>query len=96
MKGSGTVTDEQKAGAFCVSYLAMYTLCLFAENMAALIFITMLYAVIIAASAKLEKAEKRLQRYKDDADRRGREEMSESEKEQTEQPKIVMTRGKSA
>lgn len=86
--------DEAKAVLFCAAYLATYTLCLFSARLDLLVIFTAGFAGVLIASAKLEKAEKRLQRYKDDAARRGREEMSEDE--QNEQPKIVMTRGKAS
>ena len=90
------MTDETKATLFCAAYLATYMLCLLSARLDLLVIFTAGFAGVLIASAKLEKAERRLKRYKDDADRRGREEMSEDEDGQDEQPKIVMTRGKSA
>lgn len=90
------MSDEMKATLFLTSYMVIYTLCIINAAAGFLMFATILYGVIIAASARLEKAEKRLKLYKDDADRRGRELMSESEPEEIHEQHITMTRGKSA
>lgn len=91
------MTDEAKAALFCAAYLATYTLCLFSARLDLLVIFTAGFAGVLIASAKLEKAEKRLQRYKDDADRRGREEMDDTDiSDEDEQPRIVMTRGKAS
>jgi len=88
------MTDEAKAALFCAAYLATYTLCLFSARLDLLVIFTAGFGGVLIASAKLEKAEKRLQRYKDDADRRGREQMAGEETQEA--PVITVTRGSKA
>ena len=91
------MTDETKATLFCAAYLATYTLCLLNARLDLLVIVTAGFGGVLIASAKLEKAEKRLKRYKDDADRRGREEMDDTDiPDEDEQPKIVMTKGRAS
>lgn len=95
------MTNELKAALLCVAFLTDYALCLGYGRVDLLAVSLVVFIVILAASAKLEKVEKRLQRYKDDADRRGREEMTgevESVEELQEEtaPIIVITRGKAS
>lgn len=89
------MNDETKAALFSAAYVVIYTLCILGARLDLLLIFTGVFAGILAASAKLEKAEKRLTRYKQDADRRGREEMEQDE-EVVHEHHITMTRGKSA
>ena len=93
------MTNELKATLLCVAFLTDYALCLGYERVDLLLVSLVVFVTILAASAKLEKVEKRLKRYKDDADRRGREAMTEepeSVAEPQEAPVIVITRGKAS
>lgn len=93
------MTNELKATLLCVAFLTDYALCLGYGRVDLLLVSLAVFIVILAASARLEKAEKRLKRYKDDADRRGREEMTgeaENVEEQQEAPVITVTRGSKA
>jgi hypothetical protein len=90
------MTNELKATLFCIAFLTDYALCLGYGRVDLLAVSLVVFVTILAASARLEKAEKRLKLYKDDADRRGRELMSESEPEEIHEQHITMTRGKSA
>lgn len=93
------MTNELKTTLLCVAFLTDYALCLGYGRVDLLLVSLAVFIVILAASAKLEKVEKRLKRYKDDADRRGREEMAsknESVEETQEAPVIVITRGKAS
>lgn len=93
------MTNELKATLLCVAFLTDYALCLGYERIDLLLVSLVVFIVILAASAKIEKIEKRLQMYKDDADRRGREAMTEepeSVEEPQEAPVIVITRGKAS
>lgn len=87
------MTNELKAALLCVAFLTDYALCLGYGRVDLLAVSLVVFVTILAASAKLEKAEKRLKRYKDDADRRGREQMAE---ETQEAPVITVTRGSKA
>lgn len=93
------MTNELKATLLCVAFLTDYALCLGYGRVDLLAVSLVVFIVILAASAKLEKVEKRLKLYKDDADRRGREEMAEEAEsiaETQEAPVIIMTRGKAS
>lgn len=94
------MTNELKATLLCVAFLTDYALCLGYGRVDLLLMSLAVFIVILAASAKLEKVEKRLKRYKDDADRRGREEMASKnesiEEPQEETPVITVTRGRRA
>ena len=93
------MTNELKATLLCVAFLTDYALCLGYGRVDLLLVSLAVFIVILAASAKLEKVEKRLKRYKDDADRRGREAMTEepeSVEEPQEAPVITVTRGRRA
>jgi hypothetical protein len=85
--------NELKVVLFCIAFLTDYALCLANERIDMLLISLAFFIIILAASAKVEKLEKRLQMYKDDADRRGREQMTAEEKKT---PSIVMTRGKAS
>lgn len=85
--------NEVKVVLFCIAFLTDYALCLANWRIDMLLISLVFFVVILAASAKLEKVEKRLKRYKDDADRRGREQMAE---ETQEAPVITVTRGSRA
>lgn len=85
--------NEIKVVLFCIAFLTDYALCLANGRIDMLLISLVFFVVILAASAKIEKLEKRLQMYKDDADRRGREQMTAGEKKT---PSIVMTRGKAS
>lgn len=91
--------NEVKVVLFCIAFLTDYALCLGYGRVDLLLVSLAVFIVILAASVKLEKVEKRLKRYKDDADRRGREAMTEEPKsveEPQEAPVIVITRGKAS
>lgn len=92
--------NEVKVVLFCIAFLTDYALCLGYGRVDLLLVSLAVFIVILAASVKLEKAEKRLKRYKDDADRRGREAMTEEpesvEEPQEETPVITVTRGRRA
>lgn len=93
------MTNELKATLLCVAFLTDYALCLGYGRVDLLLVSLAVFIVILVASAKLEKVEKRLKRYKDDADRRGREAMTEepeSVEEPQEAPVITVTRGSKA
>ena len=85
--------NEVKVVLFCIAFLTDYALCLANGRIDMLLISLVFFVVILAASAKIEKLEKRLQMYKDDADRRGREQMAE---ETQEAPVITVTRGSRA
>lgn len=85
--------NEVKVVLFCIAFLTDYALCLANGRIDMLLISLAFFVIILAASAKVEKLEKRLQMYKDDADRRGREQMTAEEKKT---PSIVMTRGKAS
>lgn len=85
------MTNEIKATLLCVAFLTDYALCLGYGRVDLLLVSLAVFIVILAASAKLEKVEKRLKRYKDDADRRGREQMAGEETQEA--PVITVTRG---
>lgn len=85
--------NEVKVVLFCIAFLTDYALCLANGRIDMLLISLVFFVVILAASAKIEKLEKRLQMYKDDADRRGREQMAE---ETQEAPVITVTRGSKA
>lgn len=68
--------NEVKVVLFCIAFLTDYALCLGYGRVDLLLVSLAVFIVILAASIKLEKVEKRLKRYKDDADRRGREQMT--------------------
>lgn len=85
--------SEVKVVLFCIAFLTDYALCLANGRIDMLLISLAFFIIILAASAKIEKLEKRLQMYKDDADRRGREQMTAEEKKT---PSIVMTRGKAS
>lgn len=85
--------NEVKVVLFCIAFLTDYALCLGYGRVDLLLVSLAVFIVILAASVKLEKVEKRLKRYKDDADRRGREQMAE---ETQEAPVITVTRGSKA
>lgn len=85
--------SEVKVLLFCIAFLTDYALCLANGRIDMLLISLAFFIIILAASAKIEKLEKRLQMYKDDADRRGREQMTAEEKKT---PSIVMTRGKAS
>lgn len=85
--------NEVKVVLFCIAFLTDYALCLANGRIDMLLISLVFFVVILAASAKIEKLEKRLQMYKDDADRRGREQMAE---EPQEAPVITVTRGSKA
>ena len=87
------MSDDMKASLFSVSYFLFFALSVIAYRLDVLLWITAIYAVILVASARMEKTEKRLQLYKEDADRRGREEMSEQGEEIAHEQHITMTRG---
>lgn len=82
--------NEVKVVLFCIAFLTDYALCLANGRIDMLLISLAFFVIILAASAKIEKLEKRLQMYKDDADRRGREQMAE---ETQEAPVITVTRG---
>jgi len=91
--------SEVKVVLFCIAFLTDYALCLANGRIDMLLISLAFFIIILAASAKLEKVEKRLKRYKDDADRRGREAMTEepeSVEETQEAPVIVITRGRAS
>lgn len=85
--------NEVKVVLFCIAFLTDYALCLANGRIDMLLISLAFFVIILAASAKIEKLEKRLQMYKDDADRRGREQMAE---ETQEAPVITVTRGSKA
>lgn len=85
--------NEVKVVLFCIAFLTDYALCLANGRIDMLLISLAFFVIILAASAKIEKLEKRLQMYKDDADRRGREQMAE---ETQEAPVITVTRGSRA
>lgn len=85
--------NEVKVVLFCIAFLTDYALCLANGRIDMLLISLAFFVIILAASAKIEKLEKRLKRYKDDADRRGREQMAE---ETQEAPVITVTRGSKA
>lgn len=68
--------NEVKVVLFCIAFLTDYALCLANGRIDMLLISLVFFVIILAASAKIEKLEKRLQMYKDDADRRGREQMT--------------------
>lgn len=90
------MSDEMKATLFLISWFVVYMLSIINARLDVLGWVTLIYFGIVVASARLEKAEERLKLYKDDADRRGRELMSESEPEEIHEQHITMTKGKSA
>lgn len=67
--------NEVKVVLFCIAFLTDYALCLANGRIDMLLISLAFFVIILVASAKIEKLEKRLQMYKDDADRRGREQM---------------------
>lgn len=87
------MSDEMKAAIFAISWETIFILSIINARFDIFAWVTVIYVCIVIASAKLEKAEKRLKRYKDDADKRGREEMEQVGQDK---PRIVMTKGKSA
>lgn len=68
--------NEVKVVLFCIAFLTDYALCLANGRIDMLLISLVFFVIILAASAKIEKLEKRLQMYKDDADRRGREQIT--------------------
>lgn len=87
------MSDDLKASLFSVSYFAFLVLSSISCRFDIFGWITLVYLTVVIASAKLEKSEKRLQRYKDDADRRLREELAEQSEEIAHEQHITMTRG---
>lgn len=87
------MSDDLKASLFSVSYFAFLVLSSISCRFDIFGWITLVYTVIVIASAKMEKQEERLKMYKDDADRRLREELAEQGEEIAHEQHITMTRG---
>lgn len=87
------MSDDLKASLFSVSYFVFLVLSSISCRFDIFGWITLVYTVIVIASAKMEKQEERLKMYKDDADRRLREELTEQSEEIAHEQHITMTRG---
>lgn len=87
------MSDELKASLFSVSYFAFLVLSSISCRFDIFGWITLVYLIIVIASAKMEKQEERLKMYKEDADRRLREELAEQGEEIAHEQHITMTRG---
>lgn len=87
------MSDDLKASLFSVSYFAFLVLSSISYRFDIFGWITLVYTVIVIASAKMEKQEERLKMYKEDADRRLREELAEQVEEIAHEQHITMTRG---
>lgn len=86
------MSDELKASLFSVSYFVFFALSSISCRFDIFGWITLVYLIIVIASAKMEKQEERLKMYKEDADRRLREELTEQSEEIAHEQHITMTK----